>query len=88
MKISLIGLTKPGSKKYSKSRKPDKKITFHHMGFFLDSGDPHDGRVGKNPYPHDRRADKDSYSHDSNIQCIILRLQLSFMMINVQLMLV
>ena len=42
----------------------------------------------KNPYPHDRRADKDSYPHDSNNQCIILRLQLSFVMINVQLMLV
>ena len=45
-------------------------------------------RIHKNPYPHDRRADKDSYSHDSNNQCIILRLQLSFVMINVQLMLV
>ena len=51
-------------------------------------GYPHDGRADKNPYPHDRRADKDSYPHDSNNQCIILRLQLSFMMINVQLMLV
>ena len=49
---------------------------------------PHDGRADKNPYPHDRRADKDSYPHDSNKQCIILRLQLSFVMINVQLMLV
>ena len=39
-------------------------------------------------YVHDRRADKDSYPHDSNNQCIILRLQLSFVMINVQLMLV
>ena len=56
--------------------------------FFLDSGYPHDGRADKNPYPHDRRADKNSYPHDSNNQCIILRLQLSFMMINVQLMLV
>ena len=54
----------------------------------LDSGYLHDGRADKNPYPHDRRADKDSYSHDSNNQCIILRLQLSFVMINVQLMLV
>ena len=54
----------------------------------LDSGYPHDGRADKNPYPHDRRADKDSYPHDSNNQCIILRLQLSFVMINVQLMLV
>ena len=36
----------------------------------------------KNPYPHDRRADKDSYPHNSNNQCIILRLQLSFVMIN------
>ena len=36
----------------------------------------------------DRRADKDFYPHDSNNQCIILRLQLSFVMINVQLMLV
>ena len=41
-----------------------------------------------NPYPQDRRADKDSYPHDSNNQCIILGLQLSFAMINVQLMLV
>ena len=48
---------------------------------------PHDRR-DKNPYPHDRRANKDSYPHDSNNQCIILRLQLSFVMINVQLMLV
>ena len=39
-------------------------------------------------YPHDRCADKDSYLHDSNNQCIILRLQLSFVMMNVQLMLV
>ena len=44
--------------------------------FVLDNGYPHDG------------ADKDSYPHDSNNQCIILRLQLSFAMINVQLMLV
>ena len=55
---------------------------------FLDSGYPHDGRADKNPYPHDRRADKDSYPHDSNNQCIILRLQLSFVMIKVQMMLV
>ena len=54
----------------------------------MDSGYPHDGRADKNPYPHDRRADKDSYPHDSNNQCIILRLQLLFVMINVQLMLV
>ena len=53
-----------------------------------DSGYPHDCRADKNPYPHDRRADKDSYPHDSNIQCIILRLQLSFVMINEQMMLV
>ena len=53
-----------------------------------DSGYPHDGRTNKNPYPHDRRADKDSYPHDSKNQCIILRLQLSFVMIHVQLMLV
>ena len=53
-----------------------------------DSGYPHDGRADKNPYPHDCRADKESYPHDSNNQCIILRLQLSFVMINVQLMLV
>ena len=32
----------------------------------------------------DRCADKDSYLHDSNNQCIILRLQLSFMVINVR----
>ena len=42
----------------------------------------------KNPYPHDRRVDKDSYPHDSNNQCVILRLQLSFSTINVQMMLV
>ena len=53
-----------------------------------DSGYPHDGHADKNPYLHDCRADKDSYPHDSNNQCIILRLQLSFVMINVQLMLV
>ena len=53
-----------------------------------DSGYPHDGRADKNPNPHDRRADKDSYPHDSNNQCIILRLKLSFVMINGQLMLV
>ena len=56
--------------------------------FFFDSGYPHDGRADKNPYSHDRRADKDSYPHDSNNQCIILRLQLSFVMINEQMMLV
>ena len=44
--------------------------------------------IHKNAYPHDCHADKDSYPHDSNNQCIILRLQISFMMINVQLMLV
>ena len=54
----------------------------------IDNGYPHDGRADKNPYPHDRRADKDSYPHDSNNLCIILGLQLSFAMINVQLMLV
>ena len=54
----------------------------------LDNGYPHDGRADKDPYPHDCRADKDSYPHDSNNQCIILRLQLSFATINVQLMLV
>ena len=53
-----------------------------------DSGYPHDSRADKNPYPHDRRADKDSYPHHSNNQCITLRLQLSIVMINVQLMLV
>ena len=53
-----------------------------------DSGYPHDGRADNNPYPHDRRADKDSYPHDSNNQCIILWLQLSFVMINEQMMLV
>ena len=47
-----------------------------------DSDYPHDGRADKNPYPHDRRADKDSYPHDSNNQCIILSLQLPFVMIN------
>ena len=54
----------------------------------MDNGYLHDGRADKNPYLHDRRADKDSYPHDSNNQCIILRLQLSFVMINAQLMLV
>ena len=53
-----------------------------------DNGYPHDSSADKNPYPSDRRADKDSYPHDSNNQCIFLRLQLSFAMINVQLMLV
>ena len=53
-----------------------------------DNGYPHDGCADKNPYPHDRHADKDSYPHDSNNQFIILRLQLSFVIINVQLMLV
>ena len=53
-----------------------------------DNGYPHNGRADKNPYSHDRRADKDSYPHDSNNQCIILRLQLSFVMINEQMMLV
>ena len=55
---------------------------------FGDNGYPHDSRADKDPYPHDRCADKDSYPHDSNNQCIILRLQRSFAMINVQLMLV
>ena len=56
----------------------------------MDNGYPHDGCADKDPYPHDRRADNDSYPHDSNTcnQCIILRLQLSFAMINVQLMLI
>ena len=58
---------------------------FNWFHFILDNGYPHDGRADKNPYPHDRRADKDSYPHDSNNQCIILRLQLSFAMINLQL---
>ena len=44
--------------------------------------------IGTNPYLHDRRANKDSYPHDSNNQCIILWLQLSFVVINVQLILV
>ena len=61
---------------------------YTHLVHFKDSGYPHDGRANKNPYPHNRRADKDAYPHDSNNQCIILRLQLSFMMINVQLMFV
>ena len=61
---------------------------FKSFKYQKDNGYPHDGRADKDPYPHDRRADKDSYPHDSNNQCIILRLQLSFAMINVQLMLV
>ena len=56
--------------------------------FFFDSGYRHDVRADKNPYPHNRRADKDSYLHDSNNQCVIPRLQLSFVMMNVQWMLV
>ena len=59
-----------------------------YFNIFLDSGYPHDGRADKNPYPHDGRADKDSYLHDSNNQCIILRLQLSLVMINEQMMLI
>ena len=59
-----------------------------HIPKLKDNGYPHDGRADKNPYPHDRRADKDYYPHYSNNQCIILRLQLSFVMINVQLLLV
>ena len=59
-----------------------------HVSAQIDSGYPYDGRADKNPYPHDCRADKDSYPQGSNNQCIILRLQLSFVMINVQLMLV
>ena len=55
---------------------------------WFESGYPHDGHADKNPYSHDHRADKDSYPHDSNNQSIILRLQVSFVMINVQLMLV
>ena len=69
------------------------------INFLKDNGYPHDGhadknsyphdcRADKNPYPHDRRADKDSYLHDCNNQCFILRLQLSFAMVNVKLMLV
>ena len=54
--------------------------TFTHAN--IDNGYPHDGHADKNPYLHDRCADKDSYPHDSNNQCIILRLQLSFAMIN------
>ena len=65
-----------------------KKLNLGQSGLNSDSGYPHDGRADKNPYPHDSRADKDSYPHDSKNQCIILRLQLSFVMINVQLMLV
>ena len=63
-------------------------ITRIHTKQLYDSGYPHDGRAHKNPHPHDRRADKDSYPQDSNNQCIILRLQLSFVMINEQMMLV
>ena len=54
----------------------------------IDNGYPQDGLADKNPYPLDRRADKDSCPHSSNNQCIILKLQLSCAMINVQLMLV
>ena len=51
-----------------------------------DSSYPHNGRADNNTYPHDRHANKNSYPHDSNNQRIILRL--SFVVINVQLMLV
>ena len=54
----------------------------------IDCGYPHDSHADKNPYPQDRCAVKDSYPHNISTQCIILRLQLSFVMINVQLMLV
>ena len=64
------------------------KFSKSHNSRKIDSGYPHDGCVDKNPYPHNRCADKDSYPHDSNNQCITLRLQLSFVIINVQLMLV
>ena len=81
---------------------PSSVVSSRHSGFFHhvipqnsnmrafenDSGYPHDGRADKNLYLQDRRADKDSYPHDSNNQCIMLWLQLSFVMINVQLMLV
>ena len=63
-------------------------IEFGHNKLKIDSGYLHDRRADKNPYLHDRRADKDSYPHNGNNQCIILRLQLSYVMINVQLMLV
>ena len=58
------------------------------FGKNLDSGYLHDGRADKNPYLHDRRDDKNSYPHNSNNQCIIIRLLLSIVMINVQLMLI
>ena len=58
------------------------------MLLYNDSGYPHNGRANKNPYPHHCCADKDSYPHASNNQRIILRLQLSCVMINVQLMFV
>ena len=58
-------------------------LNLYQLSFPYDNGYPHDGRADKNPYRHDRRADKDSYPHDSNNQCIILRLQLYFAMINV-----
>ena len=64
-----------------------KSCVFFFFGWYIDNGYPHDGRADKDPYPHDRRADNDSYPHDSNNQRIILRLQLSFAMINVQFML-
>ena len=72
----------------SKLRRTLKPSKASSLDSSIDNGYPHDGRADKNPYRHDRRADKDSYPHDSNNQCIILRLQLSFAMINVQLMLV
>ena len=64
------------------------KDTYQHDGRAYNLSHPNDGRADKNPYPHDRRAEKDSHPHDSNNQCIILRSQLSFSVINVQLMLV
>ena len=49
----------------------------------VDSGYPHNSPADKNPCPHDCHGGKDSYPHNSNIQCLILKLQLAF----VQLML-
>ena len=79
LEIAFLGLVSCSMDRNSNSCGSDKN---------LDSGYPHDGRADKNPYPHDCCADKDSYPHDSNNQCIILRLQLSFAMINEQVMLV
>ena len=86
--IFLISQSDTALHKFWISENKQSLFFYQNQYFIFDSGYPHDGRADKNPYPHDRRADKDSYPQDSNNRCIILRLQLFFVMINVQLTLV